>query len=84
LFDFMAIAARNSQSSLALVAGLFTRVAAFAIAAVMAIAMTDALAARVLNRSGAQKGEGIEHHLLALARPWFSSSVEAARGRSIW
>jgi uncharacterized membrane protein YphA (DoxX/SURF4 family) len=27
--------------------------------------LTDALAARVLNRSGAQKGEGIEHHLLA-------------------
>jgi len=65
LFAFLAIAAEFA-GSLALIAGLFTRVAAFGIAAVMAVAvMMHWQHGFFMNWSGAQKGEGIEYHLLA-------------------
>lgn len=65
LFAFLAIAAEFA-GAIALIAGLFTRVAAFGIAAVMAVAVTmHAQHGFFMNWSGAQKGEGIEYHLLA-------------------
>ena len=66
LFAFLAIAAEFA-GPLALIAGLFTRVAACGIAAVMAVAVitTHAQHGFFMNWSGAQKGEGIEYHLLA-------------------
>ena len=65
LFAFLAIAA-ESAGALALIAGFFTRVAAVGVAAVMAVAMTmHAQHGFFMNWSGAQKGEGIEYHLLA-------------------
>ena len=64
---FLAIAA-ESAGALALIAGLLTRVAAAGIAAVMAVAVTmHAQHGFFMNWSGAQKGEGIEYHLLAAA-----------------
>ena len=68
LFAFLAIAAEFA-GSLALIAGLFTRVAAFGIAATMAVAvaMVHWQHGFFMNWSGAQKGEGIEYHLLAVA-----------------
>ena len=65
LLAFLAIAAEFA-GSIALIAGIFTRVAAFGIAAVMAVAVTmHAQHGFFMNWSGAQKGEGIEYHLLA-------------------
>lgn len=65
LFAFLAIAAEFA-GALALIAGFFTRAAAAGIAAVMAVAMTmHAQHGFFMNWSGAQKGEGIEFHLLA-------------------
>jgi putative oxidoreductase len=62
---FLAIAAEFA-GSLALIAGFFTRAAALGIAAVMAVAMTMHWPnGFFMNWYGAQKGEGIEYHLLA-------------------
>lgn len=67
VFAFLAIAAEFA-GSLALIAGLFSRVAALGIACVMigAIATTHLPNGFFMNWTGAQKGEGIEYHLLAL------------------
>lgn len=68
LFAFLAIAAEFA-GALGLVAGLFTRVAAFGIASVMVVAVATVhfQFGFFMNWSGAQKGEGFEYHLLALA-----------------
>ena len=68
LFAFLAIAAEFA-GSLGLILGLFTRVAAFGIAATMAVAVTMAHAQNgfFMNWTGKQAGEGIEYHLLAIA-----------------
>jgi putative oxidoreductase len=67
LFAFLAIFAEFA-GSLALIAGLFSRVAAFGIASVMAVAIATAHYTNgfFMNWSGQQKGEGFEYHLLAL------------------
>lgn len=67
VFAFLAIAAEFA-GSLALLAGLFSRVAALGIAAVMAVAIVTAHSAHgfFMNWAGNQKGEGFEYHLLAL------------------
>jgi putative oxidoreductase len=66
-FAFLAILAEFA-GSLGLITGLLSRVAAFAIATVMAVAILTAHAANgfFMNWSGNQKGEGFEYHLLAL------------------
>ena len=66
-FAFLAIAAEFA-GSLALITGLFSRVAAFGIASVMIVAITTAHYANgfFMNWTGQQKGEGFEYHLLAL------------------
>jgi putative oxidoreductase len=66
-FAFLAILAEFA-GSIALILGLFTRVAAFGIAAnmVVAIAMVHASNGFFMNWSGAQKGEGFEYHLLVI------------------
>ncbi len=67
LFAFLAIAAEFA-GALGLIVGLGTRVAAFGIASVMAVAITmHAEHGFFMNWFGTQKGEGIEYHLLALA-----------------
>jgi len=55
--------------SLALICGVFARVASGAVALLMvgAIAMVHAHFGFYMNWSGQQKGEGFEYHLLALA-----------------
>jgi putative oxidoreductase len=55
--------------AIALVAGLFTRLAATGIAVVMvvAIATVHARYGFFMNWTGTQKGQGFEYHLLALA-----------------
>ena len=64
---FLAIAAEFA-GALGLIVGLGTRVAALGIASVMAVAITmHAQYGFFMNWYGAQKGEGIEYHLLALA-----------------
>lgn len=67
-FAFLAIAAEFA-GSLALIAGLLTRVSAFGIAATMAVAVATVHWQHgfFMNWSGAQKGEGFEFHLLAIA-----------------
>jgi putative oxidoreductase len=67
LFAFLAIAAEFA-GSLALLAGLFSRVAALGIAAVMTVATVTAHSAHgfFMNWAGNQKGEGFEYHLLVL------------------
>lgn len=67
LFAFLAILAEFA-GALALIAGLFSRAAAFGIAAVMTVAIFMAHAANgfFMNWTGSQKGEGFEYHLLAL------------------
>ena len=64
---FLAIAAEFA-GSLGLIAGVLSRVAAFGIASVMAVAIFTVHASNGLfmNWSGAQKGEGFEYHLLAI------------------
>ncbi len=66
-FAFLAIAAEFA-GALGLIAGLFSRVAAFGIAAVMAVAIVTVHGANgfFMNWLGQQKGEGFEYHLLAL------------------
>ena len=67
VFAFLAIAAEFA-GALGLIVGLGTRVAALGIASVMAVAITmHAQYGFFMNWYGAQKGEGIEYHLLALA-----------------
>lgn len=66
-FAFLAIAAEFA-GALGLIVGLGTRVAALGIASVMAVAITmHAQYGFFMNWTGAQKGEGIEYHILALA-----------------
>ena len=67
LFAFLAIAAEFA-GSLALITGLFSRVAALGIAAVMSVAALTAHRGNgfFMNWTGSQKGEGFEFHLLAL------------------
>ena len=66
-FAFLAIAAEFA-GSLGLIAGLFSRVAAFGVASVMAVAVVTTHLANgfFMNWYGNQKGEGFEYHLLAL------------------
>ena len=66
-FAFLAILAEFA-GSIGLILGLFTRVAAFGIAAnmVVAIAMVHAQFGFFMNWYGAQKGEGFEYHLLVI------------------
>ena len=67
VFAFLAIAAEFA-GSLALLAGLFTRVAASGIAGVMVVAVATVHFAHgfFMNWNGNQKGEGFEYHLLAI------------------
>ncbi|QYM79130.1 DoxX family protein [Horticoccus luteus] len=67
VFAFLAIVA-EFVGSLALIAGFFSRLAAFGIAANMTVAILTVHAANgyFMNWSGSQKGEGFEYHLLAL------------------
>ncbi|HNQ73414.1 MAG TPA: DoxX family protein [Verrucomicrobiota bacterium] len=67
VFAFAAILAEFA-GSLGLIAGLFSRVAAFGIASVMTVAILTSHAANgfFMNWSGSQKGEGFEYHLLAI------------------
>jgi putative oxidoreductase len=64
---FLAIAAEFA-GSLALIAGFFTRVAAFGIAAIMvvAVALVHWQNGFFMNWTGTQSGEGFEYHLLAI------------------
>jgi putative oxidoreductase len=68
VFALLAIAA-EFLGSIALIAGFFTRLAAFGIAVVMAVAifMVHSHNGFFMNWSGMQKGEGIEYHLLVIA-----------------
>ena len=68
VFAFLAIAA-EFFGGLGLIFGALTRVAAFGIASVMAVAATTVHAQHgfFMNWAGSQKGEGFEYHLLALA-----------------
>jgi putative oxidoreductase len=65
---FLAIAA-EFFGGLGLILGFLTRIAAFGIAMnmVIAIAMVHRSFGFFMNWTGAQKGEGFEYHLLALA-----------------
>jgi putative oxidoreductase len=67
-FAFLAIAA-EFFGGLGLILGLFTRIAAFGIAMnmVVAVVIVHGQFGFFANWSGAQKGEGYEFHLLALA-----------------
>jgi len=67
LLAFLAIAAEFA-GSIALVLGLFSRVAAFGIGTNMVVAILAVHGANgfFMNWAGSQKGEGIEYHLLAL------------------
>jgi putative oxidoreductase len=67
LFAFLAIAAQFA-GAIALILGLFTRVAALGIAVNMlvAVAMVHAQYGWFMNWFGNQKGEGFEYHLLAI------------------
>jgi putative oxidoreductase len=66
-FAFLAITAQFA-GAIALVLGLFTRLAALGIAANMlvAVAMVHAQYGWFMNWFGNQKGEGFEYHLLAI------------------
>jgi putative oxidoreductase len=68
LFAFLAIAAEFA-GSIGLIVGALSRVAAFGIAATMVVAMLTVHTANgfFMNWTGAQKGEGFEYHLLAIA-----------------
>ena len=67
LFAFLAITAEFA-GSIALIAGLFSRVAAFGITVTMLVAtfMVHASNGFFMNWAGNQKGEGFEYHLLAI------------------
>ena len=68
LFAFLAIAAEFA-GSIGLILGLGTRIAALGIASTMvvAIATVHAQFGFFMNWTGAQKGEGFEYHILAIA-----------------
>jgi putative oxidoreductase len=67
VFAWLAIAA-EFLGALGLVVGLLTRVAAFGIAAVMAVAVAMVHNTNFfMNWSGTQNGEGFEYHILAIA-----------------
>jgi putative oxidoreductase len=68
LFAFLAIMAEG-LGSLGLITGLFTRVAAFGVAANMAVAvyMLHWQNGFFMNWFGQQKGEGFEFHILVIA-----------------
>jgi putative oxidoreductase len=68
LFAFLAIAA-EFFGALGLIVGLLTRIAAFGIACLMAvaIAMVHSQVGFFMNWNATQKGEGFEYHLLVLA-----------------
>ena len=68
LFAFLAILAEFG-GAIALFFGLLTRVSAFGIGTVMAVAVMKVHAANgfFMNWEGKQMGEGFEYHLLALA-----------------
>ncbi|MDO8663174.1 MAG: DoxX family protein [Candidatus Omnitrophota bacterium] len=68
IFALLAVMA-ESIGAVALIIGFFTRLAALGIAVVMAVAiyMVHGRFGFFMNWSGAQKGEGIEYHLLAMA-----------------
>jgi len=72
IFAFLAIAA-EFFGGLGLIFGLLTRVAAFGIFSdmVVAVAMVHHQFGLFMNWTGAQKGEGFEFHLLALAATAF-------------
>jgi len=66
LFALLAITAEFA-GALGLIVGLLSRVAAFGIATVMAVAITmHAANGFFMNWAGSQKGEGIEYHILAI------------------
>lgn len=67
-FAFLAIMA-EFLGGLGLIFGLLTRVAAFGVLVnmIVAILMVHSPNGLFMNWSGAQKGEGIEYHLLVLA-----------------
>ncbi len=67
VFAFLAIAAEFA-GSLGLIFGFLSRVAAFGIAVVMAVAVLTIHSANgfFMNWAGNQKGEGFEYHLLVL------------------
>src|SRR5215472_16223421 len=71
-FAFLAIAA-EFFGGLGLILGFLARVAAFGIAVNMfvAISMVHSAFGFFMNWTGAQKGEGFEYHLLALAMTVF-------------
>ena len=68
VFAFLAIAA-EFFGGLGLIFGLLTRVASFGIFCnmIVAVAMIHGRFGFFMNWTGAQKGEGYEYHLLALA-----------------
>jgi putative oxidoreductase len=68
LFAFLAIIAEG-LGSLGLIAGLFTRVAAFGISITMAVAayLMHLQNDFFMNWFGNQKGEGYEYHILVVA-----------------
>jgi putative oxidoreductase len=76
-FAFLAIVA-EFFGGLGLIAGLLTRIAAFGVAAVMAVAvaMVHSHVGFFMNWNGNLKGEGYEYHLLVLA----ITAVLMARG----
>jgi putative oxidoreductase len=80
-FAFLAIAAQFA-GAIALILGLFTRVAALGIGVNMlvAVAMVHAQYGWFMNWFGNQKGEGFEYHLLAIG----IAIVLVARGGGKW
>jgi putative oxidoreductase len=92
LFAFLAIAA-EFFGGLGLIFGFLTRIAAFGIFSnmVVAIAMVHAQFGFFMNWTGAQKGEGFEYHLLALAVTAFlmirgagAASIDRLLSSSAW
>jgi len=71
-FAFLSIAA-EFLGGLGLIVGFLTRVAAFGIFCdmVVAVALVHSHVGFFMNWTGAQKGEGYEYHLLALATAAF-------------
>jgi putative oxidoreductase len=76
------VIATQFGGSIALILGLFTRLAALGIAVNMlvAVAMVHAQIGWFMNWSGQQKGEGFEYHLLAIA----IAAVLIFRGGGKW
>ena len=72
LLAFLAIVA-EFFGGLGLILGLLTRIAAFGIAInmIVAILMVHGAFGFFMNWTGAQKGEGVEYHLLVLAMAVF-------------